>query len=71
MSSPMPKTSRMCPSRHRLPRILLAALLAALAATLSLPLQAQTPEERVELERFRDSVGSTVDSTGLLGLERG
>ena len=57
MSSPMPKTSRMYPSRHRLPRLLEGALLAALAATLSLPLQAQSPEERVELERFRDPVG--------------
>ncbi|HEY8197130.1 MAG TPA: hypothetical protein VIG04_09135, partial [Gemmatimonadales bacterium] len=33
-------------------------------------LVAQSPEERVELERFRDSVTSTVDSVGLLGLEK-
>ena len=68
MSSPISKTSLMFPSRYRL-RIFVGALVAALAVT-SLPLQAQSPEERLELERFRDSVGSTTDSIGLLGLER-
>jgi len=33
-------------------------------------LVAQSPAERAELERFRDSVTRTVDSTGLLGLEK-
>ena len=43
-----------------------AALLLGLPPCLS----AQTPGERAELERFRDSVGATVDSVGLLALER-
>jgi GWxTD domain-containing protein len=42
----------------------------ALLATIPSGLGAQTPEERAELERFRDSVAATVDSTGLLALER-
>jgi GWxTD domain-containing protein len=33
-------------------------------------LGAQTPEERAELERFRDSVAASVDSIGLLALEK-
>ena len=33
-------------------------------------LTAQTPDQRLELERFRDSVGGTVDLVGLLALER-
>ena len=45
MSSPISKTSLMFPSRYRL-RIFVGALVAALAVTLSLPLQAQSPEER-------------------------
>jgi GWxTD domain-containing protein len=31
---------------------------------------AQDPADRLELERFRDSIGATVDSVGLLALER-
>src|SRR5688572_6974613 len=33
-------------------------------------LQAQTPESRMELERFRDSLAGTRDSAGLLALEK-
>jgi len=36
----------------------------------SLPLVAQSPAERVELERFRDSIAGTRDSMGLLALEK-
>jgi GWxTD domain-containing protein len=36
----------------------------------STPLLAQTPADRAELERFRDSLGATSDSSGLLGLEK-
>jgi GWxTD domain-containing protein len=43
-------------------------LLALLAITP--PLQAQNPDQRTALERFRDSLASTGDSTGLLVLER-
>jgi GWxTD domain-containing protein len=40
-------------------------------AVLAAPnLRAQSPEDRAELERFRDSLAATVDSMGLLGLER-
>ena len=42
----------------------------AVLATIPPNLNAQTPEERGELERFRDSVAATVDSMGLLALER-
>ena len=70
MSSRISKTSLMFASRTRLSRIFQGALLAALAVTLSFPLEAQSPDERLELERFRDSVGNTVDSIGLLRLER-
>src|SRR5215211_349051 len=47
------------------------ALLAVLASTVpSARLLAQTSPDRVNLERFRDSLAATVDSTGLLGLEQ-
>jgi GWxTD domain-containing protein len=49
----------------------LAPLAAALiVATAPVSLHAQAPEDRAELERFQDSLASTVDSIGLLGLER-
>jgi GWxTD domain-containing protein len=41
-----------------------------LLATIPSGLAGQSPEERSELERFRDSVAATADSTGLLALER-
>jgi GWxTD domain-containing protein len=47
------------------------AILLTVAVLASAPcLTAQTPDQRLELERFRDSVGGTVDSVGLLALER-
>ena len=51
--------------RRRVP-----ALLFALIAAVSLPLRAQSPGERTEIERFRDSLASTADSIGLLALEK-
>jgi GWxTD domain-containing protein len=48
----------------------LTALLLAVIAALPLPLRAQSPEERAEIERFRDSLASNSDSTGLLVLEK-
>ncbi|MBA3521072.1 MAG: GWxTD domain-containing protein, partial [Gemmatimonadales bacterium] len=44
----------------------------ALALLLILPasLQAQTPSDRAEIERFRDSLAGTRDSLGLLALEK-
>ena len=54
----------------------LNSLILGCAAILALPaarpghLRAQSPEERAELERFRDSVSATVDSMGLLALEK-
>jgi GWxTD domain-containing protein len=47
------------------------ALLLALVAAVSSPLRAQSPDERAEIERFRDSLASTADSNGLLALEKG
>jgi GWxTD domain-containing protein len=55
--------------RIRRGRRALLLTLAALAAAAP-RLLAQTPDQRLELERFRDSIGTTADSTGLLGLER-
>ena len=49
----------------------LVPLAAALIVTAApFRLHAQTPDGRAELERFRDSLAGTVDSTGLLALER-
>ena len=48
----------------------LTALLLAVIAALPSPLPAQSPEERAEIERFRDSLASNSDSTGLLALEK-
>ena len=41
-----------------------------LLSIIPLATQAQTPEARTVLERFRDSLASTSDSIGLLGLEK-
>ncbi|MBA3258576.1 MAG: GWxTD domain-containing protein, partial [Gemmatimonadales bacterium] len=53
-------------SRLRVPALLLALLIAAAPPHL----QAQSPAERAEIERFRDSLAATADSSGLLTLER-
>ena len=42
----------------------------AFLAAMPADLHAQSPEERAELERFRDSVSATLDSAGLLALEK-
>ena len=48
-----------------------AGLALALVSAAAVPrLSAQEPAQRAELERFRDSIGGTVDSTGLLALEK-
>jgi tetratricopeptide (TPR) repeat protein len=53
------------------PRSRLAQLAVALIVAVAPPrLSAQAPEERAELERFRDSLATSSDSTGLLVLER-
>ncbi|MFL5494470.1 MAG: GWxTD domain-containing protein [Gemmatimonadales bacterium] len=46
----------------------LVAILAWTAAPAGL--RAQTPADRIGLERFRDSIAGTADSAGLLGLEK-
>jgi GWxTD domain-containing protein len=62
-----------CPTANRgvrsRPRHLVAALSIALLA-IAPALRAQEPADRVQLERFRDSIAATMDSTGLLALER-
>lgn len=55
-------------SGRHLRRLLAVAL--ALALRISAPATAQSPADRSELERFRDSLATTSDSTGLLALER-
>ena len=52
------------------PRTIAATALLAILAMKPEHLQAQSPEERVELERFRDSIAATVDTSGLLALEK-
>jgi GWxTD domain-containing protein len=53
------------------PRSRLAQLAVALIVAVAPPsLSAQAPEERAELERFRDSLAASSDSAGLLVLER-
>jgi GWxTD domain-containing protein len=52
------------PRAHR--GILIFAVLAAIPAAI----RAQAPPDRVQLERFRDSLASTSDSSGLLVLEK-
>ena len=72
MSFPMPLL-KTCLLHLRLQvraRVLTLALSPALFALTPAGLLSQTPEQRVELERFRDSIGGTVDSMGLLALER-
>ena len=51
---------------------LLCRMAPLLALLLALPgaLRAQSPEQRAEVERFRDSLATTSDSAGLLALER-
>jgi GWxTD domain-containing protein len=45
-------------------------ILLALLPTIPISIQAQSPADRIDLERFRDSLASTSDSTGLLVLEK-
>jgi len=54
--------------RHRAARSIGA--LAALGVALAAPVAAQSPEQRAEIEAFRDSLAATADSSGLLVLER-
>jgi GWxTD domain-containing protein len=61
------RTSSLIPPPGSRLATLVAALIVAVAP---LPLLAQSPADRVQLERFRDSIAGTVDSIGLLALER-
>jgi GWxTD domain-containing protein len=54
---------------HPRTRSLAGALAAVALWAAPPPILAQSPTERAELERFRDSLGSTLDSVGLLALE--
>lgn len=49
------------------PGILVGALALALGATAA---QAQSPEQRAELEQYRDSIGAVEDTLALMALER-
>jgi GWxTD domain-containing protein len=49
---------------------LASTILLALLPTTPLSIQAQSPSDRIDLERFLDSLASTSDSTGLLVLEK-
>lgn len=48
----------------------LSCAVAAFLCAVAMPLRAQAPAERTEIERFRDSLAATVDSSGLLSLEK-
>ncbi|HEY9507225.1 MAG TPA: GWxTD domain-containing protein, partial [Gemmatimonadales bacterium] len=63
--------SKLFPTKYRVVRP--ARLLAALGLLLVVAAHAgaQEPAQRAELERFRDSLAGTVDSVGLLVLEKG
>lgn len=65
-----PLTHRFCLTPHSRFRVLTSALGLALLTTAGVQLGAQEPADRIELERFRDSIGSTRDSAGLLTLEK-
>ena len=56
----------MASPRSRLAQLAVALIVVLVPSRLS----AQAPEERAELERFRDSLAASVDSAGLLVLER-
>jgi GWxTD domain-containing protein len=60
------------PGRFLAPRCwnLASTILLALLPTTPLSIQAQSPSDRIDLERFLDSLASTSDSTGLLVLEK-
>jgi GWxTD domain-containing protein len=59
-------------SQHRahLGRYRLAAVCLVCLSLVARGLAAQSPADRAALEHFRDSLAATVDSTGLLGVER-
>src|SRR3954466_4321943 len=67
-STPLLKTHRFLPRARN--RNLAGTLLAVLLSSTSVSIQAQSPGNRLELENFRDSLGSTADSNGLLVLEK-
>jgi GWxTD domain-containing protein len=54
-------------SRPRKPSVLLTVTLLSVSPILT---YAQSPSERADLERFRDSLAATADSNGLLALEK-
>ncbi len=64
------ETPGLSASPRRSLQTLACTLTLALLAVTPGGLRAQSPEERAELERFRDSVAATVDSMGLLTLEK-
>lgn len=69
--APMPTTADQAHTAQ--PRTRLCRSLIALAGSLLLaavPVAAQEPAQRAELERFRDSLAGTADSVGLLALEK-
>ena len=65
----LPHSPGLFPSRL-LSWTLIGTATLALLAMAPADLRAQSPEERAELERFRDSVAATVDTVGLLALEK-
>ena len=64
------KTPPLSPSPRTSLRILASTATFAFLALTPGDLRAQSPEQRGELEGFRDSVAATMDSTGLLALEK-
>src|SRR5215208_7410841 len=70
LTMPLLRTFLLRPSLHLRARVSTLVVGLALFAVIPEDLLSQAPEQRLDLERFRDSIGGTVDSSGLLALER-
>ncbi len=67
---PGPAAERTLDGSGLVARVWLALAFAIAFAAIAPRLAGQEPAQRTELERFRDSIGGTVDSVGLLALEK-
>src|SRR3954465_3058641 len=70
MSSPVPRLKNPETLLRLRSRTLAGIFFVSLLPGIPFSVQAQTPDARVELEHFRDSLAATSDSSGLLVLER-
>ena len=70
LTMPLLKSFLLHPSLQARTRVSTLAAGIALFALTPAGLLSQAPEQRLDLERFRDSISGTADSAGLLALER-